>query len=139
MAVLPNWKYPETEIIRREVVVSLTHKPVNPDDMLLPVNLYLPLEKISSIDLYSMQCDGTAVPLIVLSKIYEEYPDRATEYQVISFSQVSVFMGEPTAVFSADIRSEYQASYHDTRMLYQSYQRRYEDEEETREFLGIDL
>lgn len=44
-----------------------------------------------------------------------------------------------TAIFSADIRPEYQTSYHDTRTLYQYCQRRYEDEEETREFLGIDL
>ena len=139
MAVLPNWKYPETEIIRREVVVSLTHKPVDPDDTMLPFDLYLPLGEISSIDLYKMQYDGRAIPEEVLSKIYKAHPDRTAEYQVVSFSQVSEFVGDPTAVFSADIRPEYKASYQDTSKLYQSYQKRYEDEEETRELLGIDL
>ena len=143
MAVLPNWKYPETEVIRREAVVSLMHKPMNPDDMILPFNLYVPLREISSVDLYAMQRDGTAVPQEILSKIYKEYSDRTAEYQTISFSQVSELMGEATgeltAIFSADIRPEYQTSYHDTRTLYQYCQRRYEDEEETREFLGIDL
>lgn len=138
MAVLPNWKCPETEVIRREAVVSLTHKPVNPDDMMLPFNLYVPLSEISSTDLYKMEHDGI-VSQEVLSKIYKEYPDRVTNFQVISFSRVSVSMGELTAVFSADIRPEYRTSYQDTYKLYQTYQRRYEDEEETRELLGIDL
>ena len=139
MAVLPYWKHPETEVIRREVVVSLTHKPVNPEDMMLPFTLYVPLGEVSSTDLYHMQRDRAAVPQEILSKIYKEYPDRVTEYQDISFSQVSELMGEPVAVFSADIRSEHRASYYDTRMMYEAYRGRYEDEEETRDLLGIDL